>query len=142
MLAPLLFLLHILMISQVISNIATLQLYADNILIYTTIKSLDDYNRLQCHLFLLQEWAQISQMACRWKMEFNPSKCKHLTVTNKHSFIHSINRIFGHPIKKVPCAKYLGIIFDQHMTRKDHSKANVIKAFCKKIFPIAQNTHM
>ena len=54
-LAPLLFLLYI---NDISSNIqCTLQLYADDILIYTTVKSLDDYKRLQHDLFLLQEWA-------------------------------------------------------------------------------------
>ena len=111
-LAPLLFLLYI---NDISSNIqCTLQLYADNILIYTTIKSLDDYNRLQHDLFLLQEWASL------WQMESNPSKCEHLTITNKLSFIQSIYKICGQPIKKVLCVKYLGIIFDQHLSWKDH----------------------
>ena len=70
-------------------------------------------------------------------MEFNPSKYEHLTVTNRHSFIQSIYKICGQPIKKVPCAKYLGVIFDQHLTWKDHishicGKANVIKAFLQR----------
>ena len=54
-LAPLLFLLYI---NDISTNIqCTLRLYADDILIliYTSIKSLDDYNRLQHDLFLLQE---------------------------------------------------------------------------------------
>ena len=54
-LAPLLFLLYI---NDISTNIqCTLRLYADDILIYAAIKSLDEYNRLQHDLFLLQEWA-------------------------------------------------------------------------------------
>ena len=85
-------------------------------------------------------------LASLWQMEFNPSKCKHLTVTNSHSFIQSIYKICDQPIKKVPCAKYLDVIFDQYLSWKDHNykpysyicgKANVIKVytFAKKSSP-------
>ena len=53
------------------------RLYADDILIYTTIQSVDDCNRLQNDLFTLQKWAS------SWQMEFNPAKCEHLVITNK-----------------------------------------------------------
>ena len=85
-------------LSDISRNIqCTLRLYADDILIYTTVKSLDDYKRLQHDLFLLQEWASL------WQMEL---KCEHLAITNKCSFLKSVYKICGQPIKRVSCAKY------------------------------------
>ena len=107
-LAPLLFLLYI---NDIPNNIqCTLRLYADDILIYSTIQSTDDCNRLQHDLFTLQEWASL------WQMEFNPAKCEHLVITNKQFFIQHSYKISGHTIKNVPSAKYLGITFDQNLT--------------------------
>ena len=52
-LAPLLFLIYI---NDIPSNIqCVLRLYADDILIYTTIQSVDDCNLLQNDLFTLQK---------------------------------------------------------------------------------------
>ena len=117
------------MISQTISNV--LFNYTDDILIDATVKSLGDYSCLQYDLFLLQEWTTL------WQIEFNPSKCKQLMISNKQSFIQSSYKLCGHIIKKVSCAKYLGIIFDQNLTWKEHinsvcSKANVIKALLQR----------
>ena len=51
--------------------------YADDILIYTTIQGFSDCQRLQKDLHTQHGWAKT------WQMNFNPSKCLHLTITNK-----------------------------------------------------------
>ena len=56
------------------------------------MKSLDAYNHLQHDLFLLQEWAIV------WQMKFNPFKCEHLMVTNKHSLIYTVKIQMMHVI--------------------------------------------
>ena len=85
----------------------------------------------------MQEWASL------WQMEFNPSKCEHLTINNKRSFIQSVYKLCGQPIKRVSCAKYLGIIFDQNLTWKAHINNFVVKPmrlkhFCEEIFLVSQ----
>ena len=67
-------------------------------------------------------------------MEFNPSKCEHLMVTNKHSFIQSSYKLCGHTIKKVSYAKYLGIMLDQKLMWKEHinSVCSKAKAFLQR----------
>ena len=62
-------------------------------------------------------------------MQFNPSKYEFLPVTNKTStpsFTYHINEI---PIKAVQHAnKYLGVIIDSKVTRKEHIKITTHKA--------------
>ena len=51
-------------------------------------------------------------------MEFNPSKCEHLSITNKCSYIHFDYQLCGHTIQKTVNVRYLGVIFDQYLTWK------------------------
>ena len=53
------------------------KLYADDVLIYTTINTVEDCHRLQSDLITLEQWAS------KWNMVFNPTKCEFLRVTNK-----------------------------------------------------------
>jgi len=72
-LAPLPFLLYINDLpSQVRSKV---KLYADDVLLYSYIKSEVDCHALQEELDALAQWAHI------WQMEFNPSKCEFLRIT-------------------------------------------------------------
>ena len=74
-LAPLLFLLYI---NDLPSRVRSkVKLYADDVLLYSYIKSESDCHALQEDLDALAQWARI------WQMEFNPSKCEFLRVTNK-----------------------------------------------------------
>ena len=128
-LAPLLFLLFINDIAQNIN--CTIRLYADDILIYTTIYSLSDCQCLQGDLHTLQNWAKI------WQMKFNPSKCSHLIISNKHHILHYNYHLCDQLIQRVLQAKYLGVTFDQHLKWKHHiasicNKANAAKSFLKR----------
>ena len=54
-----------------------IQLYADDVLPFSTVDTLEDYEQLQLDLpGNLETWAKI------WQMEFNPDKCQHLQITN------------------------------------------------------------
>ena len=73
------------------------RMYADDTLVYNVINSTDDCIQLPNDLLLLERWASI------WQMQFNPSKCEFLAVTNKTStpsITYHINEI---PIKAVQC---------------------------------------
>ena len=96
---PLLFLLFINDISN--SILCTLRLYADDVLFYTTIYSINDCKRLQQDLVTLERWASV------WQMEFNLSKCEHLSITNKKSFVSYDYQLCGQVIQKVSSIKYL-----------------------------------
>ena len=107
------------------------KLYADDVLIYTTINTVEDCHRLQSDLITLEQWAS------KWNMVFNPTKCEFLRVTNKTNRILMQYIIQGQVIQEVTSAKYLGITIDQHLTWNNHvkqvtNKANRIKCFLQR----------
>jgi len=128
-LAPLLFLCFINDLPDGIRS--RIKLYADDVLLYSTITSPDDCHRLQADLKILEQWAK------KWNMIFNPSKCEFLRVSNKVNNIHMSYYIQNQMIKEVSHAKYLGVTIDQHLTWNEHirqitSKANNVKNFLQR----------
>ena len=87
-----------------------IQLYADDVLLFSTADTLEECEQLQLDLGNLETWAKI------WQMEFNPDKCQHLQITNKHNFVDFIYRICNCYIQKVNRAKYLGVVIDKHLS--------------------------
>ena len=77
-LGPLLFLCYINDLPNSLTS--KIQLYADDVLLFSTVDTLEDCKQLQLDLDNLETWAKI------WQMEFNPDKCQHLQITNKHNF--------------------------------------------------------
>ena len=80
-------------------------------------------------------------------MEFNPDKCQHMQITNKHNFTYRICNCY---IQKVNHAKYLGVVIDKHLSCSEHisqtiKKANSAKAFLQHNFnccPIPVNAKL
>ena len=54
-----------------------IRLYADDVLLYSTINSIEDCYNLQENLDTLNRWYQT------WKMTFNVSKCEFLGIEKK-----------------------------------------------------------
>ena len=72
-LGPLLFFVYI---NDLPSRVcSTVRMFADDCLLYHTIKTVHDTNTLQCDLDSLQEGVK------DWLMEFNPSKYEAITFT-------------------------------------------------------------
>ena len=128
-LAPLLFLCYINDLPQ--NVISRVKLYADDVLLYTTIHSKDDCLVLQEDLNRLQLWADT------WQMSFNPEKCEIIRIANiKHPIVHDYT-IQKKKIKVASSVKYLGVYIDDHLTWKDHinhvvNKANSARAFLQR----------
>ena len=128
-LGPLLFLCFINDLPEQIK--CKIKLYADDVLLYTTINTVDDCHRLQNDLITLEQWAR------KWNMVFNPTKCEFLRVSNKINPICTHYFIQGQEIQEVSSAKYMGITIDQHLNWNNHvkqisSKANKIKCFLQR----------
>ena len=71
---PLLFLLFL---NDIDNNIQSpLRLFADDTILYREIWSKDDHNVIQNDIQTLFKWSHT------WKLEFNVSKCKVLTISN------------------------------------------------------------
>ena len=130
-LGPLLFLKYINDLPDSINN-STSRLYADDCLMYKSIKSHQDCDKLQEDLDRLQVWENT------WKMEFHPAKCQVLRVTNKRNPITG-QYIHGHPLEEVGSAKYLGVHIDRKLNFNTHvdatvKKANSVCAFLRRNF--------
>ena len=131
-LGPLLFLIYINDLPDCTSH-STSRLYADDCLLYKSIKTHQDCNKLQEDLVRLQQWEST------WKMEFHPAKCQVLRVTNKRNPIDGQYNIHGHPLENVSSAKYLGVHIDKNLNFNSHvdatvKKANSVCAFLRRNF--------
>ena len=122
-LGPLLFLCFINDLPDQIKR--KVKLYADDVLIYTTINT-RELHRLQSDLITLEQWAS------KWNMVFNPTKCEFLRVTNKTNPILMQYIIQGQVIQEVTLAKYLGITINQHLTWNNHVKQVTNKCFLQR----------
>ena len=114
-LGPLFFLVYINDISKNLTPGTKISLFADDSLLYRTIKSSKDCEILQKDLNNLQKWERL------WKMEFHPGKCNLLQISNKKSPIDFIYKTHNNntPLSKVDsAAKYLGIIIDSKLNWK------------------------
>ena len=76
-------------------------------------------------------------------MQFNPAKCEHPQITNKHNFTDFHYSLYGHTMQKVKNAKYLRVTFDCHLSWKNHinsiaAKATAAQAFLQETLPFVQ----
>ncbi len=102
-LGPLLFLCFINDITNDIHN--TIRLYADDCILYRTIKSPNDCISLQTDIDILFSWTKT------WQLSFNPSKCTKLTITRKRTPINYIYILNDHPLPDCDSLTYLGPTF-------------------------------
>ena len=114
---------------------STLKLYADNVLLYRSIDSVQDSIALQQDLNTLQDWVN------KWLMVFNPTKCELIRTTNKRN--QQLCNYYNQStlIKANLQVKYLGVTIDEHLTFNltfnDHiksiaNKANTVRAFLQR----------
>ena len=131
-LGPLLFLIYINDLPDSVEH-STTRLFADDCLLYRHIRSDQDCTNLQEDLDRLQEWES------KWKMEFHPSKCQILRVTNKRKQVTGQYNIHGHDLEVVSSAKYLGLHIDCKLNFNSHvdttvKKANSVTGFLRRNF--------
>ena len=126
---PLLFLVYI---NDLLSNVkATGRLFADDCLLYRTIKTTDDAVSLQNNLDTLQQWEK------DWLVSFNPDKCEVIRITNKKKIIDAKYTIHGQVLHETNRAKYLGVTIDNTLSWNSHidimiKKANNTTAFLRR----------
>ena len=99
-----------------------LYLYADDILLYSEISSINDCIRLQNNINYVFNWSET------WLLQFNPAKRMHLQISNKRSDIKFTYYLDRSIIKKVPSANYLCITINSDLTWSDHDTMVVAKA--------------
>ncbi|GFT71777.1 probable RNA-directed DNA polymerase from transposon X-element [Trichonephila clavipes] len=112
LLGPLLFNLYINDIPDY--SLTKINLYADDIAIHATYKKLETFSfALNKHLLLLQNFYD------KWKISINVEKSTAIIFTKKQSLPPPII-IYNKQIPWSQEAKYLEIIFDTHLTWKQH----------------------
>ncbi len=121
-LGPTLFLLYINDVIDVFTNAVKIKLFADDLKLYTSIKSADDQNNLQNNLNKLAEWAD------NWQLQISNTKCNIANIGCKaisNNFSYSLNNF---KIGVVSEVSDLGVIIDSNLKFSNHINKIVSKA--------------
>ena len=124
-LGPLLFLIYIDDISQVnLSPGSKLVLYADDILLYRPISSVDDYRALQDDIDMLSSWTMLNAMT------FNTTKCKTMIISRKRNqCLPPVPLTLNGTILEVVLTfKYLGVLLSSDLSWTHHIQGVCSKA--------------
>lgn len=136
-LGPCLFLFYINDLPESLAS--NVRLFADDTVVYQTIKSEADAQILQNDLDKLAIWEK------RWKMEFHPEKCEVLRVSRKCSMNKHEYKLSGKVPATVDSAKYLGVTITSDLRWNRHidnitSKANRTLSFLKRNLRVKSTT--
>ncbi|GFT28704.1 probable RNA-directed DNA polymerase from transposon X-element [Trichonephila clavipes] len=137
LLGPLLFNLYINDIPDY--SLTKINLYADDTAIHATYKKLSTISfAINKHLLHLQNFYD------KWKISINVEKSTAIIFTKKHSLPPPII-MYNKQIPWPQEAKYLGIIFDTHLTWKEHIHytRDKFRKIMFKLYPlIGRNSHL
>ena len=119
-LGPLLFLLYV---NDLPDNLqSSVNLFADDALLYGVIASDTDCDHLQDDLQKLEQWQN------QWQMQFDPSKCKVLCISNKRSPPVRKYTFCGVELEQVEDFIYLGITLTSKLKWNQHASTVSSKA--------------
>ena len=121
-LGPLLFLVYI--DDVLLSDGSTLNLYADDMLLYKPVKSIEDIHHLQMDIDCISEW-----VSCN-KLTLNPTKCKTMVISRKRNSVQPDAQFVlnGRPLEQVETFKYLGILLSSDLSWSAHIESICTKA--------------
>ena len=125
-LGPLLFLCHINDLPTRVKR--TVRLFADDCLLYKTIRTIQDQIQLQNDLKSLEEWASL------WGMRFNASKCYIMSIHRNQNPLTYTFTLDNHILEKVNNNPYLGVLISDDLKWATHinkicNRANSTLAF-------------
>ena len=88
-LGPLLFLVYIDDVSDVLlSDGSTLNLYADDMLLYKPVKSIEDIHHLQMDIDTISDWVNCNNLT------LNPTKCKTMVISRKRNSVKTTCTVY------------------------------------------------
>ena len=119
-LGPLLFLIFINDLAE--HTTSTVRLFADDCVMYKSVKSVHDCQELQQDLIQLQAWLE------RWLLRFNPRKCNIMRATHatrkKIKFPYTLDDT---PLADTPSTSYLGVKLSSDLRWNKQVKKTVAK---------------
>ena len=119
-LGPLLFLLYINDLPDTVQ--LSVRLFADDALVYGIVASDADCDLLQSDLRRLESWQY------HWQMEFNPSKCKIVTISHKNNPPQRKYVFCGVELEQVDTFPYLGVTISNKLKWSAHVSITAAKA--------------
>ena len=125
-LGPIMFLCHINDLPDCVNS--SVRLFADDCLLYRTIKKEKDHQTLQTDLNNLEQWAN------DWGMRFNAKKCYIMSINQKTSKFYELN---NHILQEVKDNPYLGLQISNDLKWGIHinnvcNKANATLGFIRR----------
>ena len=129
-LGPLLFLLFINDLPTVLHPDTNCRLFADDCLLYRTIKSTNDQLQLQKDLDALESWSKL------WGMAFNAKKCNVMSISRSTTFTKFYD-LSSTVLDTVDSCVYLGVTISNTLSWSEHvatltKKANSKLGFLKR----------
>ena len=124
-LGPLLFLIYINDLSEInLCQGAKITLYADDVLLYRTISSPEDFVTLQEDINKVGNWSSSNFLT------LNRAKCKFMTISRRRTVSTPPTSLLldGHPLDKVETFKYLGVLLSHHLSWGEHVQYTCAKA--------------
>lgn len=124
-LGPLLFIVYIDGLDSVHLSGGSLSMFADDLLLYKPIHSVQDYSNLQVDVNSLANWL------ADHKLTLNTKKCKTLLISRKRkSLVSSLPPISIHnrALDKVQSYRYLGVLITSDLSWSDHISSICAKA--------------
>ena len=124
--------LFMLYINDLPNNISSqVRLFADDAIVYLSMKPNSNNTILQQDLTKLIEWEN------KWKMEFHPQKCQTIHITRNRKPKINQYSLHGHVLESVSSAKYLGVTINADLKWNKHidnitSKAKKPLGFVKR----------
>jgi len=120
-LGPLLFLIYIDDIAADLSS--KVALFADDCILFRSIRSLEDQYLLQQDLDRLVSWSR------KWQMNFSPDKCEVLSIGLVKKPLVTSYFLNEHELKKVDEHKHLGITITSTLNWSAHTERMAAKAW-------------
>ena len=90
------------------------RLFADDTIMYLTVKTSTDADILQNDLHALEKWEQ------DWSMEFNSDKCEVLRITRKRNPVIFPYKLHNKELNVTNAAKYLGVTISKDLNWTPH----------------------
>jgi len=119
-LGPLLFLLYI---NDITDNIdSEIRLFADDCILYRTIRSSADQAILQHDIDTLHSWSSV------WQMNFNSQKSHIMSITRQRSKLTRLYRLGTDILSQVDSYPYLGVTISSDLRWHDHINRITSKA--------------